>query len=465
MNIHNILNRKITFKLDALLKRQGIYIVGGAVRDRLLGRDAYDIDIAVQGNPLKLAERIANRMHCRIIPLGPRSHPLFRLVTPSYTIDISALQGNNLETDLLQRDFTINALAYETGTHHLIDVTRGVNDISKRQIRLVSQTGFQADPLRLLRAYRLASQLDFQIEDNTLRALHQEAALIRKPAVERIQAELRAILSRSQILDWLQRMADSKILFYILPELKDLVGCRQGRQHALDVFDHTLQTVHALQELTTGISNTKPEFTPLLEPMNTPRRIRLHLAALLHDIGKPITRQKSTNDQIRFYGHDTAGAQIAAAIGKRLRMPRKEVESIVQLVRHHLRPYHLFEAFKHNQLGSKGMTRFFMQTKGSTADLLILALADMRAKAIKHRKALQDFEDFIAQLAKRYTADFKSRSDAPPLLNGFDLIYTLQLTPSPLFNKILQQVRQAQLSGQITTPKEAMALAAEMVSQ
>ncbi len=458
-------NHKIAFKLDVLPKRPGIYIVGGSLRDRLLGRDSFDIDIAVQGNPLKLAVQIANRTQSRVIPLGPRTHPLFRLVTTSHIIDISALQGDSIESDLLHRDFTINALAYETWTHNFIDVTRGIKDIRDRQIRLVSPTGFQADPLRLLRAYRLASQLDFQIEDDTRRSLQIEAALIRKPAVERIQAELAIILAGHQVHYYLKSMSASRILFHILPELEDLVGCGQGSQHAFDVFEHSMQTMFALEKLTNNLTTPKPEITPLLDPMNTQRRIRLHLAALLHDIGKPITRQESSIGQIRFYGHEKTGAQMTTAIGKRLRLPRKEIESLTQLVRHHLRPLHLFQAVKHNQLGPKGMTRFFMQTKGFTSDLLMLALADMRAKTAEHQEPRQGFEDFIAKVANLYTTDFKSRSEIPPLINGFDLMDTLQLTPSSLFNKILRHVREAQLSGQITNPKEALALASEMASQ
>lgn len=462
---YNMSNHKIIFKLDAIPERTGIYIVGGAVRDRLLGADSHDIDIAVQGNPQNLATQIANRTHSRVIPLGQRKHALFRVVTPSHIIDITALQGGSIEADLNRRDFTINAIAYEVWTHNVIDVTRGIKDIRDRQIRLVSPTGYQADPIRLLRTYRLASQLGFQIAADTRRLLHQEAASIRKPAVERIQAELASILAGPRVHYWLKSMTASRILFHILPELEALVGCRQGRQHEFDVFDHSLQTVLALENLTNGLINTKPEIASLFDSLNSQRRIHLHLAALLHDIGKPISREKSSSGHIRFHDHDKVGARISAAIGKRLRLPGKNIESIVQLVRHHLRPLHLFKAFKHNQLGSKGMTRFFMQTQGFTNDLLMLSLADMRAKTKEPMEFLNEFENFLANVVIRHAAEFIFRSETPALINGFDLIHTLHLTPSPLFKTILRRIREAQLSGQITDAKEALALAATIASQ
>ena len=455
---------KIDFQLDAIPKRPGIYIVGGAVRDRLLGRDSIDIDIAVQENPQKLAGQIADRTHSRVITLGLRTHPLYRVVTPHHIIDISALQGDSIETDLERRDFTINALAWETWTQNIIDVTRGIKDIHDRQIRQVTLTSFQSDPVRLLRAYRLASQLNFNIEPKTRRSMNQAAHLIRASAMERIQAELTAILATSRAHHWLTNMADSTILFHIVPELKALIDCRQGSPHAVDVFEHTMQALRALGKLVAGDMNTDPEIEPLFDPMNTQRTSRLYWAALFHDIGKPITRQESSNGQIRFDGHDKAGAQMTAAIGKRLRLPRKEINSIAQLVRHHLRPHHLFKAFQHNQLRPNRITRFFLNTKGYTCDLLILALADMRAKARASREFPRDFENFLAKVVKHYTCDFISRAENPPLIDGFDLIDSLELRPSPLFKKILRHVREAQLNGQINSPKEALALAAKMLS-
>ncbi len=465
MNVHALPNTNISINLDAIPKRPGIYIVGGAVRDRLLGRDSYDIDIAVRENPQKLAEQIADRTHSRVISLGRPTQPLFRVLTPNHMIDISAFQGDNLTADLLRRDFTINSIAYDTWSHKVIDVTGGIKDIHARLLRQVSSTSFQSDPLRTLRAYRLASQLGFQIESDTRRSLRQAAALIRTSAAERILTELSAILAGPRVHYWVECMADTTILFQIFPELSSLVGCRQGGVHAFDVFEHTMRTLRALEQLITGVANSAPEIAALFDSMSTQRRVRLYFAALLHDIGKPVTRQESELGRIRFYGHDKTGAQMIAPIGLRLRLSRKDIDSIVQLVHNHLRPLHLYKACKHNQLHDKGLTRFFIKTTGFAGDLLLLSLADMRAKTADHGKSLQDFEDFLAKVANYYITNFKSRSKTAPLINGFDLMEKLHLRPSPLFSRILQHVREAQLSGHITNPKEALALAAEITSQ
>ena len=296
------------FNIDALPRKKGVYIVGGSLRDRLLDRIPTDVDIAVHGDPEPFARELATQLSSRVIAMGRQAHPLFRVVTRNRIFDISPLQGATIEEDLRQRDFTVNALAYETLSAKIIDIAHGLQDIKDGQIRQVASTCFQADPLRLLRAFRIAAQLGFQIEEHTLKAIREKAHLISKTAAERIRSELFGILKAPDTHEWLRKMADTGILFNILPEMEAMKGCLQNRYHAFDVFEHTIQAVHHVEAVDSPGSKCDPEYRTLLASMDAHRQTRLKLAALLHDIGKPLNRHQDTDDQVSFSGHESTGA-------------------------------------------------------------------------------------------------------------------------------------------------------------
>jgi poly(A) polymerase len=455
----------ITIDLEGIPKRKGIYIVGGSLRDRLLNREPIDIDIAVQGDPEQLARQIAANLNSRAIPMGRCTHRMFRVVTRNQIFDISALQGPRIEDDLMHRDFTVNALAYEIRTRSIIDISRGLQDIHEKRIRLVSETCFQADPLRLLRAFRIAAQLGFQIEKKTLRSLKRNAPGILRTAGERIRSELFGILAAPESHDWIRKMADTGVLFHVLPEMKAMIGCIQNRHHAFDVFEHTIQTLYQMDILIHCASTDTSRYRSLVQPMHTHRRIRLKLAALLHDIGKPLSRLESPDGHTQFPGHESTGARMTAVIGNRLKFSRKETEHAVRMVQSHLRPLHLSQAKRQKNLTRRGIARFFLNTRGMTADILLMSLADMRAKKPADPTSRSEFEQFLAELTRQYSTHCRLRHESPPLINGYDLINHLHLIPSPLFKEILDRTRERQLAGQIASREEALALAAKMASQ
>jgi poly(A) polymerase len=454
----------IHFNIDALPRRKGIYIVGGSLRDSLLGRIPMDVDIAVHGDPKSFARELATKLNSRVITMGRQAQPMFRVVTQNRVFDISPLQGTTIEEDLKNRDFTVNALAYETLSEKIIDVAHGFQDIQDRQIRQVSKTCFQADPLRLLRAFRIAAQLGFQIEKHTLKMIRNNAHLISETAAERIRSELFGILKASGTHEWLRKMADTGILFNVLPEMAAMKGCPQNRQHAFDVFEHTLRTVHHMEVLTTQDQNRDPNHRSLMEPMDVHRQARLKLAALLHDMGKPLNRHLAIGGHVRFTGHESTGARMVENLGDRLRFSRNEVGHAVKMVRYHLRPLFLFNARQDKTLTQRGITRFFMKTHAVTADILLLSLADMRAKQVSTHATEPEFELFVTELTHRYNVDFRPTLEIPSLISGHDLIHHLHLTPSPLFKQILAHTRELQLAGQITTQEEALKFAADVIA-
>ena len=450
--------------IDPLPKRKGVYIVGGSLRDHLLGIPPTDVDIAVQGDPGLYARELAHKLHSRVISMGRRNHPMLRVIKNNQIFDISPLQGTCIEEDLRKRDFTINALAYELVSAKTIDIARGIQDIHKRQIRQVSKTCFQADPLRLLRAFRLAAQLDFKIERQTLKTIQENAHLIPAATAERIRSELFDILQACDTHAWLQKMAQTGILFNILPELAAMKGCLQNRHHVFDVFDHTIQTVRHVELLTSRGRDTPPHHQSLLKPMSVQRQTRLKLAALLHDIGKPLTRHRSPDGHVRFIGHESMGARMVADLGDRLRFSRNEIQHAVTMVRYHLRPLFLFNARQKKTLTQKGITRFFIKTHPTTPDLLLFSLADRRAKQTSEHAVAPEFEQFVTDLNHQYKTEFTSSLEIPALISGHDLIQHLHLTPSPLFKQILARARERQLAGQITTREEALKVAVHIIS-
>ena len=454
----------INFNIDTLPRRKGVYIVGGSLRDRLLDRVPTDVDIAVHGDPEPFARELATQLNSRVIVMGRQAHALFRVVTPKHVFDISPLQGATIEEDLKHRDFTINALACETLSGNIIDVAHGLQDIKDRQIRQVANTCFQADPLRLLRAFRIAAQLGFQIEEHTLRAIRNKAHLISETAAERIRSELFGILEAPGTHRWLRKMADTGILFNVLPEMKAMQGCFQNSHHALDVFEHTIRTVHHVETLTTQNPRYSPKHRPLMTSMDVHRQTRLKLVALLHDIGKPSSMYRTTGGHVRFAGHASAGARMVADIGNRLRFPRKETAHATKMVHHHHRPLFLFNAGQKRTLTQRGITRFFMKTHAVTADILLLSLADNRARQASAQVTDSEFELFVTKLIHRYDIVFRPSLETRPLISGHDLIHHLHLTPSPLFKLILARTRELQLAGRITTRKAALKIAADVIA-
>jgi putative nucleotidyltransferase with HDIG domain len=453
------------FNTDPLPRRKGIYIVGGSLRDCLLGRIPTDVDIAVRGDPETLASELATKLNGRVIALGRADHPMFRVVTPNRIFDIAPLQGATIEEDLKYRDFTINALACETVSNKLIDITQGLRDLQDKQIRQVSKTCFQADPLRLLRAFRIAAQLGFKIEGHTLKTIQSNSHLITKSAAERVRSELFGLLGASQTHEWLRKMADTGILFDMMPEMTVMKACPQNSHHTFNVFEHSLRTVHHMEALIRKDRRRDLHYQPLIAPMDAARRVRLKLAALLHDVGKPLSMRPRTIDgHVSFKGHAFTGARIVADLGDRLRFSRNDIEYVAKMVRYHQRPMLLFNAGHKKTWKIQDVTRFFMKTHAVTPDILLLSLADMRAKHVSAHAGDAEFELFIRKLIHQYNAVFRSALETPALISGHDLIHHLHLVPSPIFKRILSSIRERQITGQITTRNQALKFAAHTIA-
>jgi len=413
-----------------------------------------DFDIVVSGAPRAFAEEIATRLGGRFFVLGKDKFTVFCVATPEAQIDIMAYKGPDIQTDLNQRDFTINALACRLSDGRLIDVTGGREDLRRRVVRMVSPRVFQDDPVRLVRAFRMAAILNFHIDAETMDAIKSRAVLLQRSAAERIWAELRRILAVPCSSHHVSMMHDSNVLSSILPELVEPQPDHRDRHPGADGRSQWLRVLHSLETVL-----VRPEaFLPpapagLIQSLNEESRVLLKMAALLQNIGKPRCRSIDTAGRIHYHGHAARGAELARAIGKRLRMSNRHREWIATLIRRHQRPLLLFRAGKgRKELPPGAVGRFFRQCGPQAPHLLTLSLADSMADRFMNPKAITEF---LIHMLKHYT-DKIGQAKRSPLLNGEDLINKFNLPPSPVFGTLLRRVEELNLEGVITDREQAL---------
>ncbi len=443
------------FNINFIPRKPGIYIVGGTVRDLLSGRTPQDYDIAAFCPPEALADQIARAAGGRPVRIGKGEKAIYRIVTPSCTYDISAGRGENIADDLARRDFTVNAMAFDLAENQLIDTLNGRKDLSGRIIRMVSPGAFADDPLRLLRAFRMASALGFSIEPNTFTAIENMTCAIEETAGERIRDEWLKLIANPNSISLIEQMDDAGLLGVIFPELLPLKGCSQNGHHRFDVFSHSLSVFRQVERL---IDANQPAFSPQhtnADLLHDPAaRGLIKHAALFHDIGKPAVRTVDPEGRIHFYGHGKTGAEMAGAISDRLRMANRENHYIDALIRHHLYPLSLYLSHARKELSRKALARFFLKTTPFGPDLIVLSAADMQGKGCDQNAF--DYIDFSRQLLESFFSDYRPASEKPPLITGHDLIELFGLKPSPRFAGILQQIEIERLAGRLLTRGEAI---------
>ena len=446
-------------------RRPGAYLVGGCVRDALLGREPADYDIAVETEPDRYAAELAEKTGGRAVRLGPVDHPLFRVVTPDLAVDIQPLLGGSIDADLRQRDFTVNAMAIAIGDRRLVDPTGGRADLKRQRIRMVSPTAFQRDPVRLVRAFRMAAALGFSVESRTLDAISHLKSGIGRSAGERIQAELEKLFATGSAAPQVRRMADVELLFALFPEMTPLRGCLQNLHHHFDVLDHTLQTLARLETL---LSDPPADLAGLSRRVRAEAgtAVNLHWAVLFHDLGKPVTRRETETGAVVFRGHDRRGAALAGSITDRLRFSRKTSAAVLSLIALHLRPLWLFLSHRRGTLTVRGITRCFIRCGELTPALLVHAAADHLGKVPGAAVPAADpFLSFIADLHHRFINRFEVRRREPPLITGHDLIRELGISPSPLVGRLLKRLETERMAGEITTRQAALRRASKWLTE
>jgi poly(A) polymerase len=454
------------------------YLVGGFIRNALLGRETADIDLAISGDALDTAGRLANHLKGTYVLLDS-VNKVGRVVlkpinqgTRQTNIDISTLCGT-LESDLSRRDFTINALALSlrevvTGgiTARLIDPHRGRQDLDRGIIRSIKERNLSDDPVRLLRGVRLSVELGFQVETLTRLQIKNFAPLLAMVPGERIREELLRVFSAARGGQFIFNLDELGIINALFPELAGTKGVSQPAEHYWDVFTHSVMTVSAIDYLLRQgfwiISAEKIlEFVPWSEKCavyfeeqvsgGSNRRTMLKIAALFHDIAKPQTKAK-VNGRTRFLGHQDEGAEIASRILERLRFTSRENKIVANVVKYHLRPTQMGQQPTH-----RAIYRYFRDVGNEGIDTLYLSLADhlaTRGPALIITNWHQH-TDTVRYILEEH---FKQETiiKPPRLIDGNDIMNIFGLKPGPKVGELLELVREAYAAGELTTREQAL---------
>jgi len=449
----------VQLNFEMIPSRKGVYMVGGSVRDLLRGESPLDIDIVVSENPERFAIEIATHTSGRFVKIGQSNQTIYRVVTQAVSYDVSALHGTTIENDLKNRDFTINAMALELSSHQIIDPCYGQKDLAQKTIRMIDETSFTKDPIRLLRAFRLGVRLNYHIDPVTLSVIKKHSSLIWCSAPERIYAEFIKILGASESYPHIRLLAQSGVLFEILPELLRLKGCRQNRYHSFDIWQHTLRTYSYLEKNLNDLERLFPRtFEQIRVDSDDQKKWLLKCAVLLHDIGKPSVKTCDAKGGIHFYRHATQSALMANHIADRLKFAAREKKLLHLIINNHMRPLYLMIAYAKGQLTDRAVTRFFLSCEDSVPVILLHALADHQGKVKDSIEPHDSCFPFFRDVMHAFFYRFKPLKSVPPLITGDDLIQEFALTPSPVFKKILSQVEHARLSRTVGTRSEALKL-------
>lgn len=397
------------------------YIVGGCVRDMLIGRPVTDWDVSTDATPSEVQLRFA-----KTVPTGIE-HGTVTVLVNGIAFEVTTFRQDSeypdarhpervffsreVEVNLSRRDFTVNAIAYEPVSHEIVSPHDGLNDIAGRMIRTVGEPldRFREDGLRPLRAIRFACQLDFEIEKETYEAIRQALDRVALVSMERVRDEIMKVLECNRPSRGFELMRETELLGLILPELEQSRGVTQNEFHAHDVFWHSLYTCDAA-----------PREKPLVR-----------LAGLLHDIGKPSTWEEREG-RVTFYNHQHVGAKMAADIMSRFKFSNAEKDYVVKLVDNHM--------FDYKSEWTNGALRRFIKRVGvdAIADIFDLRIADFLGNGLK-----QGFPHYLEEMRGRIEELLKKDSALTVndlAVDGNDVMRELGTGPDKTVGVVLKEL-------------------------
>jgi tRNA nucleotidyltransferase (CCA-adding enzyme) len=422
------------------------YIVGGAIRDLLMGKLTYDWDLTTSAQPEEIQKVFPESFYDNefgtvgmtaeelIKQLGLKNYDYQKEgLKPKDILEITTFRseqgytdrrhpdkvvwGKNLKEDLQRRDFTINAMAlhYFQGKQRIIDYYHGQEDIKKKLIRAVGepQKRFIEDALRMIRAIRIATELGFLIEEKTRQAIEKNAHLINQIAKERVRDELFKILKSDFPADGIKLLDNGGLLQFILPELTKTKGVEQAGHHTKDVWHHSLDSLAGC-----------PSKNPIIR-----------LATLFHDLGKPLAYRKAFDSssgqggKITFYGHEVVGARLVKKIAERLKFSKKDKEKLWLLVRYHMFSYD-------SKMTDKAIKRFIKRVgKENINEMMMLRIGDRKgggSKATSWR--LRELQERIGKLMYQ-PLEIKDLK-----VNGHDVMKILGIKAGPKVGEVLEKL-------------------------
>ena len=468
---------------------QPVYLVGGAVRDALLGRVSHDLDFVVPEKAVRLAFQVADVLDVPAYVLD-RERDTGRVILPEAktSLDFARFRGGDLPADLRDRDLTINAIAMPataTTAAGLIDLHNGQADLAAKLIRPIHDRSFVDDPVRTLRAVRLAHSLGFTLTPKAETAVRAAAPHLKTVSIERIRDELLRLLDTVVPHKAIADVASLGLLAEVLPDIAALTTIEQSAPHHEPVFAHTLSVLRWLT-LVEGVidepqrtqssqrkdsknfalSTVKKILEPYAEQIlaqwqeevdgGVNGRTLLRLGALFHDVGKAETKTIESDDRIRFLGHDKVGAKLTGTVLRRFSLSNQAIAQVKKIVAGHMRPLHL--ANSGGKLSRRAVHRYFRATAAAGIDIALLSLADHLAtyNGTGPEKQWQNLLKVVSTLCHHYFERHEETVLPPPLLDGRTLMQTLNLPPGPEIGRLLRLIQEAQAAGEIDSLEAAV---------
>lgn len=451
------------------------WLVGGAMRDRLLGHPTADLDLVIDGDAADTARILARACGPAACFALSEEFGAWRVVARdgSWQIDVEALRGDSLKEDLALRDFTINAIAEPLQGGAPIDPLGGLADIEERRLRMVAHQAFAADPLRVLRLVRLAVELDLAVEARTQLAAFTAAGGLHSVAGERVFMELSRVLNAPAVLRGLELMGAVGATAVVLPEIEALRDVEQSKYHHRDVYGHTLEVleqVSALQDdpaAVLGDEHGEAVVALLAEPLadGLTRGAALRWGALLHDAAKPATRAVvPLTKRVTFMGHDRLGAEMARDVLARLRTSERLRAHVAALVRNHLRLG--FLVHEAQPLARESVFGYLRACEPVEVDVTLLSVADRLAT--RGRRAQESIEAHM-RVARAMLVDAlywraQEGRPQPPLWRGNELAQELGISLGPQVGELLEQLARAQYAGRVSTRAQALDFARALLA-
>ena len=431
------------------------YLVGGYIRDCILGKDSKDRDIAIKGAE-GFAQKLAEKLDATFITLDSENK-IYRLVLKDKEnyLDISELCGNTIEEDLMRRDFTINAIAYDLKENRFIDVTGGIEDIKNKQLKAIKEENFTDDPLRILRAFRFAATTGFEVNKELQQILIKHKDLIKQPAKERIHDEIIKLFGGKYTSQTLLKMLDAGVLELVFPCVNDIKKIPSNTHHHLDLIHHLIETVRQIELQYQAADTEVKQHLDKIDFGGYPRINHLKLAGFLHDIGKPSTWTIEESGRHRFIGHDVEGEKLVKPLLKDLKFSNKQIEYISTMVRYHIYPSNVIVS---PNLDNKIMMRYVRKMEDNVIDNIILAKADRlsaQGEAVT-KEMTENNINGLNKLLNFYLEVKPTLKPLPKLLNGVEIMQILGIKQSPTLGKIINELHEAQLNEEVITKEDAI---------
>jgi tRNA nucleotidyltransferase/poly(A) polymerase len=474
----------IVEEIRARVTEPDAYLVGGAIRDAILGRPTLDIDIVLRGSGVDSARRVANSLGAAFYPLDPE-RGIGRVILyrgrDRYTFDFASLREPSIEADLALRDFTVNAIAVPLrDPTRVVDPLHGEKDARGGELRACSPHAIADDPVRAVRAVRLAAQFGFHIEKETKEQARAGAAQIGRVSAERIRDEFFRILAGRKVAAAVHSLESLGLLRMILPETAGLAEQAPDGSHG-DVWEHTLAALEKFELICDALAREPGaerkadwtiaaarerllRFRPALaeymaRPLCDERPVRglVFLAAVLHDAAKPETRLVNSIGEVHFLGHEQLGAEWALQRAAALRFSNDEADFVSKIVRNHMRPLLLNSS---EPVTRRAVFRFFRGTGPCGIAVSLFFLAD-RLAARGDEPTLAEWRTAVETVHALLEGYFERPTEMirpAPLLSGNELIRDFDLCPGPQIGELLDALREAQAAGEVTTRAEAVAL-------